>query len=251
VLSDHALLRALERAGLEAPVRFEEVTRSTQETARLMAADGAPEWTLAAAAHQTEGRGRLGRTWEDEPGRALMCSIVLRPEGLAPDRGGLLSLLAGAAMAQACAELSGRTTACKWPNDVLVAGGKAGGILAESRMAGDRFEHVVLGIGVNLGAPPPAFPEAGAVEAEDEALLSAFLGLFAHRYRPADPGFAAAVLETYRERCATLGLRVRATTTAGVLVEGEAVDVDETGGLVVRTDEGLEAIRFGAVEHLE
>jgi BirA family biotin operon repressor/biotin-[acetyl-CoA-carboxylase] ligase len=118
-------------------------------------------------------------------------------------------------------------------------------------MAGDRFEHVVLGIGVNLGAPPPAFPEAGAVEAEDEALLSAFLGLFAHRYRPADPGFAAAVLETYRERCATLGLRVRATTTAGALVEGEAVDVDETGGLLVRTEDRLEAIRFGAVEHLE
>jgi BirA family biotin operon repressor/biotin-[acetyl-CoA-carboxylase] ligase len=251
VLSDHALLRALERAGLEAPVRFEEVTRSTQETARLMAADGAPEWTLVAAAHQTEGRGRLGRTWEDEPGRALMCSIVLRPEGLAPDRGGLLSLLAGAAMAQACAELSGRTAACKWPNDVLVAGGKAGGILAESRMVGDRFEHVVLGVGVNLGAPPPPFPEAAAVEADDEALLSAFLGLFAHRYRPADPGFAAAVLEIYRERCATLGLRVRATTTAGVLVEGEAVDVDETGALIVRTDDGLEAIRFGEVEHLK
>jgi BirA family biotin operon repressor/biotin-[acetyl-CoA-carboxylase] ligase len=251
VLSDHALLRALERAGLEAPVRFDEVTRSTQETARLMAADGAPEWTLAAAAHQTEGRGRLGRTWQDEPGRALMCSVVLRPEGLAPDRGGLLSLLAGAALAQACAELSGRSAACKWPNDVLVAGRKAGGILAESRLAGDRFEHVVLGVGVNIGAPPPAFPDAGAVDVEDETLLSAFLGAFASRYRPAEPGFASVVVETYRERCATLGLRVHATTTAGVFVEGEAVDVDESGGLLVRTESGLEVVRFGEVEHLE
>ena len=79
MLSEHALSRALEGAGLSAPVRFEEVTRSTQETASRLAEDGAPEWTLVAAGHQTEGRGRLGRTWKDEPGGALLFSLVLRP----------------------------------------------------------------------------------------------------------------------------------------------------------------------------
>jgi len=88
MLSDHALTRALERVGLQAPVRFDEVTRSTQETALQMAADGAPEWTLVAAGHQIEGRGRLGRSWEDEPDRALMFSVVLRPDlRLEPIRG--------------------------------------------------------------------------------------------------------------------------------------------------------------------
>ena len=144
MLSEDALLRALERAGLNAPVRFEEVTASTQATALEMAAAGTPEWTLVAAGHQTQGRGRLGRTWLDEPGRALMFSFVLRPE-LDPGSGGLLTLLAGTSLASASSELADQRTACTWPNDLLVAGRKAGGILAESRVDGSRFEHVVIG----------------------------------------------------------------------------------------------------------
>jgi BirA family biotin operon repressor/biotin-[acetyl-CoA-carboxylase] ligase len=251
VLSNHALSRALEQAGLRAPVRFEEVTRSTQETALAMALEGAPEWSLAAAAHQTGGRGRLGRTWRDEPGRALLFSLILRPEGLPAALGGVVSLLAGVAMAESCDELAGPGAACKWPNDLLVGGRKAGGILAESRLDGDRFEHVVLGIGVNLHAPPPELPDAGAIPAEDVELLEAFLRRFAQRYEPGRPSFAGDVVAAYRGRCATLGVRVRATTSGGSAVEGEAVDLDEGGGLVVRTGGGFEVVRFGDVEHLE
>jgi BirA family biotin operon repressor/biotin-[acetyl-CoA-carboxylase] ligase len=250
VLSDHALSRALDGAGLSAPVRFEETTRSTQETAARLAEDGAPEWTLVAAGHQTEGRGRLGRTWKDEPGGALLFSLVLRPP-LPPELGGLLSLLAGTAMAEACDEVADQRAACKWPNDVLVAGRKAGGILAESRLAGDRFEFVALGVGVNLGAPPADLPASGAVQAEDVDLLAAFLRAFSGRYEPGHPAFARTVAAAYRTRCATLGTRVRATTVRGTVVEGEAVDVDETGALMVRVGDGTEAVRFGEVEHLE
>jgi BirA family transcriptional regulator, biotin operon repressor / biotin---[acetyl-CoA-carboxylase] ligase len=250
VLSEHALSRALEGAGLSAPVRFEEVTRSTQETASRLAEDGAPEWTLVAAGHQTEGRGRLGRTWTDEPGGALLFSLVLRP-ALPPELGGLLSLLAGAALAEACQEVTDEVAVCKWPNDVLVSGRKAGGILAESRIAGDRFEFVALGVGVNLGTPPAELPEAGAVQAEDADLLAAFLRAFAGRYRTGDPEFARAIVAAYRTRCATLGTTVRARTGRGAVVEGEAVDVDETGALMVRVGEGIETVRFGEVEHLE
>lgn len=251
MLSELALSRALERAGLHAPVRFDEVTRSTQVTALRMAAEGAPEWTLVAAGHQTEGRGRLGRTWRDEPGRALMFSVVLRPD-LAPDRGGLLSLLAGVAMVRAVDEAAGApatSASCKWPNDVLVDGRKAGGILAESRITGDRFDHVVLGIGVNLGAAPADLPGAGAVDTTDERLLGAFLQAFAEGYATPAPAFAGAVVAAYRERCATLGARVRASTTEGA-VEGEAIDLDEAGGLVIRTGDGTMTVRFGEVQHL-
>jgi BirA family biotin operon repressor/biotin-[acetyl-CoA-carboxylase] ligase len=250
VLSEDALVLALERVGLRAPVRFDEVTASTQATALELAAAGTPEWTLVAAGHQTEGRGRLGRTWLDRPGRALMFSLVLRP-GLDPASGGLLTLLAGTAMAQACFELADQRAACKWPNDLLVAGRKAGGILAESRLHGKRFEHVVIGVGVNLGVPPPDVPGAGAIEAEDVELLEAFLSAFDRGYEPAHPAFAGGVIAAYREVCATLGTRVRATTALGAIVEGEAVDLDERGGLVVRTTAGDEVVRFGEVEHLE
>ena len=108
-----------------------------------------------AAGHQTGGRGRLGRTWSDEPGRALMFSVVLRPEPRPAGRG-LLTLLAGTAMVEACRDLGETAAACKWPNDVLVDGRKAAGILAESSVADGRFEHVVLGIGA-LGSRRPTF----------------------------------------------------------------------------------------------
>lgn len=250
MLSEDALRRALERAGLHAPVRFEEVTASTQATALELAAAGTPEWTLVAAGHQTQGRGRLGRTWLDEPGRALMFSFVLRPD-LDPEAGGLLSLLAGTALARACFELADQRAACRWPNDLLVAGRKAGGILAESRVDGDAFDHVVIGVGVNLGTPPSDVPGAGAVEAEAGELLDAFVSTFVRGYQPAHPVFAAGVVAAYRDVCATLGTRVRASIADGSVVEGEAVDVDERGGLVVRTPSGDEVVRFGEVEHLE
>lgn len=249
MLSEDALRRALERIGADAPVRFDEVTGSTQETALRLAADGAPEWTLVAAGHQTRGRGRLGRSWEDEPGAALLVSIVLRPD-LPADRGGLLTLLAGWAMATACRDL-GHPVACKWPNDLLLGEAKVGGILGESELEDDRFAYVVLGIGVNLGAAPSDVARTGSVDVEDEALLRAFLGHFAARYEPGHPAFAGAVLEGYRAVSATIGRNVRAITGERHLgAEGEAVDVDETGSLIVRTEAGLKAIGFGEVEHL-
>lgn len=248
MLSEHDLVRALERIGRTAPVRFDEVTGSTQATALAMAAAGAPEWTLVAAGHQTDGRGRIDRSWEDAPGRALLISIVLRPQ-VAPELGGLLSLLAGTALVRACREV-GQQATCKWPNDVLAGDRKVAGILAESVLTGGRFEHVVLGVGVNLGTPPPMLPGAGAVQAEAAPLLIGFLSSFAQGYEPEHPAFGDSVVAAYREVCSTLGLRVRATTTDGEVVEGEAVDVDRRGSLVISTTRGDRAVRFGAVEHL-
>jgi BirA family transcriptional regulator, biotin operon repressor / biotin---[acetyl-CoA-carboxylase] ligase len=253
MLSEDALRRALERIGVDAPVRFDEVTGSTQQTARTMAAGGAPEWTLVAATHQTEGRGRLGRTWEDAPG-ALLFSLVLRPD-LDADRGGLLTLLAGWAMATACRDL-GSDVGCKWPNDLYLGDEprerKVGGILGESDLDGDDLACVVLGLGVNLGETPTHVAGAASIAGVNEAiLLEAFLAHFAARYQPGHPAFAGAVLEGYRGVSVTLGRTVRAITEGGHLgVSGEAVDVDETGALIVRTGEGLKALASGEVEHL-
>jgi BirA family biotin operon repressor/biotin-[acetyl-CoA-carboxylase] ligase len=250
MLSEGSLRRALERVGLQAPVRYEEVTVSTQATALELASAGTPEWTLVAAGHQTGGRGRLGRTWSDEPGRALMFSVVLRPE-LDPEAGGLLTLLAGTAMVEACRVLGAADASCKWPNDVLVDGGKAAGILAESSVADGRFEHVVLGIGANLRKPPPEIAGAGAVQADAADLLEAFLAAFVRGYRPGDVDFAGAVTRGHMAVSATLGTRVRATIEDGVVIEGDAVSLDRGGGLVVPTTSGERVVRFGEVELLE
>ncbi len=129
-------------------------TRSTQ----TMAPADAPHGTVALAEHQTEGRGRLGRVWLDEPGAGLALSVVLRPpQPLA--RWPELTLVAAGAVAGAI----GGPATIKHPNDVLVEGRKVAGVLAE---ASDR---VVLGIGVNVGATP--WPGAGSIDGDRLELL--------------------------------------------------------------------------------
>ncbi len=250
MLSTSELERALAAAGLHAPVRFEEVTGSTNATALALADQGAVEWTLVAAGHQTAGRGRMGRTWVDRPGEALMCSFVLRPATLDPAAAGLIPLLAGAAMAEAAAEVSGADVRCTWPNDLLLAGGKVGGILVESAVEDGRLRHVVVGAGVNLSAPPDV-PDATDLGGVDPAvLLTAFLRAFRDGYVPDHPGFAERVRARWRERSATLDTDVEAIDHDGSAIRGRAVDVDERGALVIETDRGVVVVTSGEVRHL-
>ena len=241
---------ALAGAGLAAPVRAEEVTGSTNATAQELAAAGAPEWTLVSAAHQTNGRGRLGRAWHDRAGTSLICSFVLRPE-MAPARVGLLTLLAGASLAEA-ARSYGAEAGCRWPNDLVTPEGKAGGILAESVVAAGSLEHVVIGTGVNLGEPPAGVEGASALRGVDAgALLGRYLQRFAARYEPAAHGFAAEVVAAARATSVTLGTRVEVAREPGGPLIGTAVDLDGDGGLVVDTGAALETVAFGELVRLQ
>jgi len=244
------LARALAAAGITAPADWQEVTGSTNATALAMARRGAPEWSIAAAAHQTAGRGRMGRVWEDVPGAALMCSIVLRP-ALRAAEAGLLTLLAGAAMAEAAEEASGLEVRCTWPNDLVVAGAKVGGILAESGIEGAALSYVAMGVGVNLEAPggvEDATALGPSVDAMD--LLTRFLLAFRRAYRPGDPGFPDDVVRAWTARSATLGRTVEALGVDGTRIAGEAVGVDRRGALVVRTPQGERSVSSGEIEHL-
>jgi BirA family biotin operon repressor/biotin-[acetyl-CoA-carboxylase] ligase len=153
------------------PYTFVDRCASTQ---RLL--DGAPEGAVAATDEQTEGRGRLGRSWHAPPGSSLLFSIVLEP-AVPPDRLPELSLVAGAAVAEALSAETGLVTTVKHPNDVLIGGRKAAGILAESAEG-----RVVLGIGVNVTQSRDELPIEGATslalegaEVDRAALLAAVL----------------------------------------------------------------------------
>jgi BirA family biotin operon repressor/biotin-[acetyl-CoA-carboxylase] ligase len=248
--------QAAREAGIDAPLTFHEVVESTNTTALRLAEDGCPEWSVVVAGHQTDGRGRLGRTWIAQPGDALLCSVVLRPESLGPQQAGLLTLLAGVAMTEAARVACRAAVTCKWPNDIMVGKGKAGGILAESIVVDGRLRAVVIGAGVNVRAAPPGIKGAAALgtPADDPSkLLTAFLFCMKQRYRPGDDAFGPTVLSAYREVCSTLGGNVRATTLDGRSIEGLAADVDERGNLLVdgASNEGQETVAFGEVEHLE
>jgi BirA family biotin operon repressor/biotin-[acetyl-CoA-carboxylase] ligase len=127
---------------------YEELCPSTQ---RLLQPDD-PEGTVAVAEEQSEGRGRLGRSWHAPAGTSVLVSVLLRP-AVDPPRLPELSLIAGGAVAEAIAETTGLHPVIKFPNDVLLGGRKVAGILAE---AGDG--RVVLGIGVNANQTAEQLP---------------------------------------------------------------------------------------------
>jgi BirA family biotin operon repressor/biotin-[acetyl-CoA-carboxylase] ligase len=247
------LERALTEAGLSAPVRFDEVTGSTNDTALAMAADGAPEWTLVGAGHQTSGRGRLGRTWSDTPGRALLFSLVVRPSWMGLDLAGLLPLLAGLCMVEAAQENADLQLGCKWPNDLLFEGLKVGGILVESRVGseGGSGFYAVIGVGVNLDPPEGVEGAGGLGDVDGAALLTSFLGGFRARYEGDPMSFARRLVDDYAARCLTIGREIEATCTDGRRVRGRAEEILPDGTLVVETADGRELVAFGEIAHLD
>jgi BirA family transcriptional regulator, biotin operon repressor / biotin---[acetyl-CoA-carboxylase] ligase len=134
--------------------RYAETTDSTQ---RMLGKDGS-EGAIAVAEVQTEGRGRLGRVWDAPAGTSVLVSVLLLPAVEAP-RLPELSLVAGGAVAQAIAEVTGLEPAIKFPNDILVQGRKVAGILAESSEG-----RVVLGIGVNVNQTLEQLPADAKTE---------------------------------------------------------------------------------------
>ncbi|MEP6759022.1 MAG: biotin--[acetyl-CoA-carboxylase] ligase [Actinomycetota bacterium] len=250
MLTRDDLLAALAAIPVNAPVRAEEVTGSTNAAAIELAESGSPEWTLVSAAHQTEGRGRLGRTWTDVPDRSLLCSVVLRP-AMPPARAGLLSLLAGACMAEAIRATAGRRVTCKWPNDLMLREEKVGGILLESEVHDGALRYVVVGVGVNLEAPD-GVDGAGAIgdRVGLRELLTAFLVAFASAYTTDDASLPERVRHAWLPVSATIGQVVRATTGGGHEVTGRAVGIDDFGSLQLSTDEGELRVGFGEIEHL-
>lgn len=210
-----------------------------------------PAWVLAA--EQTAGRGRRGRPWVSPRGN-FYASLILRPTE-PPEQVALRSFVTALALREACVALTGvpQSFALKWPNDVLLNGGKLAGILLESGGAGGKLSHLVIGIGVNLiGAPPPEAVEAGAVppvsllseigqRITPEAFLTALAPAYAHWEAIfTTQGFAPVRAEWLRH-AARLGETIRARTGHETR-EGVFQTIDASGALILRMDSGEVAI---------
>lgn len=210
-----------------------------------------PAWFLAHV--QTAGRGRRARPWSSPRGN-FHGTLALRPEGPAAQVA-LRSFVAALALRDALAEVAGEGAqlSLKWPNDVLLNGGKVAGILLESVASGQGVAHLAIGIGVNLVASPdPALVEPGTVPplnllAETGQRLSpeAFLDHLAPAYARWEAvlvaqGFAPIRAE-WLAHAARLGQVIRARTGTESR-EGLFETVDETGALILRMGQGVVAI---------
>jgi BirA family biotin operon repressor/biotin-[acetyl-CoA-carboxylase] ligase len=224
------------------PYLYTEVCDSTQ---RLLLAEH-PEGAVAVCEEQRAGRGRLGRTWVAPAGSSILCSILLRPAGRLPVA--QLSLVGGLAVADTVERASGRVAAIKWPNDVLLEGGKVAGVLAEGRPDG-----IVLGLGLNVnqtadalpprpGLPATSLRAVDGVERDRAQILADLLAVLEARYDAWSAEGLGALHADLAGRDALRGRRVRAGDRSGV-----AVGIDSEGRLELSTTDGTIAVASGEV----
>jgi BirA family transcriptional regulator, biotin operon repressor / biotin---[acetyl-CoA-carboxylase] ligase len=239
------VVRPLLRGSLGEPYIYADETPSTQD---LLTAGELPHGAVAVTEHQTAGRGRSGRRWDDAPSTALLFSVLLRPPGGAvlPQ----LSLVAGLAVARAIEQESGGCALVKWPNDVLLGGRKVAGILLEA--SGTR---VVCGIGINVNqkaadlpaptrVPATSLRLAGGAALDRGAVLAAVLGDFERAYLTWLEGGLAPLLGELEKRNGVRGQRVRIADRTG-----RAGEIAADGRLAVVLDRGdVVLVESGEVE---
>jgi BirA family biotin operon repressor/biotin-[acetyl-CoA-carboxylase] ligase len=217
---------------------------STNEEARRMALENSliPTWIIADV--QTAGRGRRGRAW-DSPSGNLMTTLYL-PHAPEPKQAGQLAFVAGLALETTVRHFigEGASVSLKWPNDVLIDGKKASGILLESTQQDPQRRWLAIGLGLNLATHPQDTPypatNISAITGKSvsnlqalEVLAAAFEGL----YQQWKMGGFAPVLQAWRAVAHGIGGPLVARLE-NQTIEGIFLDIDETGALQLQDPAG-------------
>lgn len=250
-MDDLVGVAAPEGCRLGRPLIVKEVTGSTNDDAKALAAAGAGHGTAVLADRQTAGRGRLGRSWSSPAGENLYLSVIWRA-GLAGSIPPTITLAAGLAVSEALDRFVPTPTAVKWPNDVRHGGRKLAGVLTEAMFRGTSPTAVVIGVGVNVRGERVAAEVAdvattlrmvGGADAPRAEVLRAMLAGLDETLTALMEGGFGAIRERLLARCETVGARVCVGELTGL-----AVGIDDDGALLVRGDDGVtRAARAGEV----
>lgn len=225
-----------------------DLTASTQsDLAELVNASVAKSGEVIAAEYQSNGRGRLDRTFEAPPQSALLFSFYIAPKRAVSDWG-FISFLAALAMREVITDQLAEKVNLKWPNDILIGDKKVAGLLAQQI-----GEGVIVGIGLNVAMSTDDLPVPTATSLlladsnllDRNLILSAFLNHFENLFKEWDSG--GDFLEKYRQVCSTLGRQVRVEVLGRDSIEGEAVSITAQGVLILK--DGTE-VNVGDVVHL-
>lgn len=216
---------------------------STNDLAKHLAAEGAPEGTLVLAEEQTGGRGRRGRTWHSPTGANLLFSVLLRP-AVQADRVFALTMILVLAAMEALKRLAGLAVRIKWPNDLYAGEKKLAGVLTEFSMTGRTVDWVVLGLGLNvtwfpqeLGAQATSVLAETGIAVSRNRLLAETLTIFEGYYREILAGKLDHVHTMWNEACFILGKEVFIDSEKERQA-GKALRIDPDGALVLETREG-------------
>lgn len=221
-----------------------EVVPSTMDIAIQLGMKGLPEGTLILAESQTKGRGRLNRQWYSPKYKGIYLSLILRPKIL-PNQTPILTLMAAVSICGAIKETVDLDTKIKWPNDILFHNKKLGGILTELNAEMDMIRFVIIGVGLNVNndkktlvAHATSLKEQKKENINRIELLKVLLRKIEYNYLLFQKKGPQMIIEKWQQFNVTLGRRVKVICQKEEL-EGEAIDIDRDGGLLVREDSGL------------
>ena len=245
VLSLEGLSRYLREPRIR-PQVYESIG-STNTALKSMAAEGAPEGLALIAGAQSQGRGRLGRSFYSPAGSGLYLSLLLRPD-CDPGKATQLTACAAVAVAEALEELSGKSVGIKWVNDLLMDGRKVCGILSEASLdcESGTVNYVIVGVGINVRRPEGGFPEelrdiAGAAFGDESIpdlrcrLAASVLDRLWQAYEHREDG---GVLEAYRKRSLVLGRPINILPREGESERATALEIEPDFALRVRLEDG-------------
>ena len=252
-LSVERLRRALVGPGGWHRLEVVPVTGSTNADVAAAARAGEAAGLVVVAEAQETGRGRLDRRWEAPPRSSVLLSALLRPT--APSASWtLLPFVVGVAAVEALRAVSDLDATLKWPNDLMHADRKLGGILVEVVDGA-----AVVGIGVNVSMRADELPVETATSVavaggttDREVLTKELLRALRRRYESwndAD-GAAGAILPAYREVCGTIGRDVRVDLPTGAAFAGRAEHIDDSGRLIVTGGGERREFSAGDVVHV-
>jgi BirA family biotin operon repressor/biotin-[acetyl-CoA-carboxylase] ligase len=232
--------------GIGDPLIYRAEVDSTNALAARLTPEEAPVGAAIVADHQTAGRGRLGRRWVAAPHTGLACTVVLGPM----DPAWSAPMAVGLALVETL-ERHGLPASLKWPNDALIGGRKCAGILIETRRV-DGTTWLLAGIGINVHASDPAFPQATSLTAHscqplrrEDILVDLLAGL--EHWRARARADAVLARQAWAARLETLGRLVTVQSAKGA-IQGLAAGVAEDGGLVLRLVDGTTTtVRAGDV----
>jgi BirA family biotin operon repressor/biotin-[acetyl-CoA-carboxylase] ligase len=221
---------------------------STNTYAMELAENGAGHGTVVIAENQTNGRGRMGRTWVSPPGGNIYMSVILRPLMRLKDTT-LLTIMSGIACCRAIRDITALATEIKWPNDVVISGKKLGGILTELKSKGDRISFAIIGIGINVNVPLEGFPpdvrgmatsirDETAKDHSTDVIIEGVLNEIDLWTAILDEKGGAPILDEWRRLTTMLGRTVNVTLGRETLT-GVAEDLDEQGMLILRLPSGI------------
>lgn len=227
-------------------IHYFESIGSTNNYAKKIALDGCKEGTIVITDQQTEGKGRLGRTWISKPKTSVLMSMVLRPN-IHPTEASKITQIAAAAISVALNKMIDAEVKIKWPNDVIINKKKISGILTEMSAELDYINYVIVGMGINVNVEEfqediahiaSSIKNETGVELSRSDLVVNIIKEFENLYNDfVATGKLDKTINICKENSITVGARVRIQSRSESY-EAEAIDLNSDGELIIKKDNG-------------